>query len=129
MKSVVTLFRMQRNGGQHRFDRAAMRLVLRRKPQPFAKVLLAFVGGEARRVGRDLEKNPARLTKVNGMEILPVDYRCDVKAGFLDATPQFYLFICVGRSESDVVDRPGAEVTMLFRSIDQIDERRRAAAC
>jgi hypothetical protein len=83
-------------------------LVAGRQLEARAELVQGLVGGEARRVGRDLEQDAAGLAEVDRVEVLPVDHGRDVEAEGGDALAPFALDLPRLGAERDVVDRAGA---------------------
>ena len=71
-----------------------------------------FVGGEAGAVGGYLEQHPARLTELDGLELVTVDHRCHSKACLRQPFPPRGMLLLVGRPEGDVMDPSGSYETM-----------------
>src|SRR5438445_4383853 len=110
------------NGSQILFNLFAVWLQERWKGQTFTQMCWIFVGRETRTIGSDLEKHSSRLSKVDRVEVEPVDdgrHRADLPGDLLSP---LQLFLIVGSAKCDVMHASNTWTTK--RYVRRSEERR-----
>src|SRR5207249_8263952 len=108
------------NRWKHLLNFGAMRLVLHRQPQAFAKLFDRLVDGESRSIRCDFEKNSACLAEINRVKILPIDDGGDAEPKINKFVAPAQLFFFVGGAKSNVMDRSRGDVAESAGSFNQI---------
>src|SRR5713226_4190784 len=111
------------DGRQVELEVFALPFVLGRKLQRRAERVGRLVDGEARLVGRDLEKDAAGLAEIDRPEIFALDHRRHISAGLHKDLAPFELVGVVAGAPGDVVD--GADRLLTNRGL----RRRFRIAC
>src|SRR5580658_58895 len=110
---------VQSNHRQHFFDSATLRLQPRRQLQSFTQSFECLVDVEAGRIGRDLEKNSAWFAEVNGVEVLPVKYRCHIQRHRLQFFPPTLLRRVIGGAKGYVMYAAGSHAPVHELRLDK----------
>src|ERR1041384_980081 len=113
---------LQRDGRQDPFDLGPTGLELRRQLQIFAEMLGRLIGGEARAISRNLEKDAVRLAKINRVKIKPVDHRRNLEPKIDNAVAPFDLLRFVRTPERYVMNgAAGVHTETALRPLNDLD--------